>query len=83
LQTVSRLELSQQASLSQQLKRDRGTLRSSLANEGVVKLYKSYIRPIIEYTNDVWNPYLRKDIKLLEGVQRSATKLNKELRTKP
>ena len=40
----------------------------------MVQLFKSMVRPIIEYANVVWAPYLKKDIVLLESVQRHFTK---------
>ena len=38
-------------------------------------LYKSLVRPILEYAVPVWSPYLVKDIQLLEKVQRRASRI--------
>ena len=38
-------------------------------------LFTSIVRPILEYAAPVWNPYLKKHIDALEGVQRRATRL--------
>ena len=43
-------------------------------------LYKTYIRPHMEFAVQAWNPYLKKDIECLEKIQHRATKLVPELR---
>ena len=45
------------------------------SKETILALYKSLVRPHLEYCISVWNPYLAKDVKLIEGVQRRATKM--------
>lgn len=54
-----------------------------LTPEMVVKIFKTYIRPLLEYAFQIWSPYFIKDIVLLEKVQRSFTKLPKDLKSKP
>ena len=38
-------------------------------------LYKSLVRPHLEYRMQAWSPHLRKDIDLLEGIQCRATRM--------
>ena len=48
----------------------------------LLQTYKVYVRPILEYCQQVWCPYLSKDINEIEKVQRRATKLLVELSDK-
>ena len=38
-------------------------------------LYSTLVRPIIEYSNVIWAPHLRKHINMMEAVQRRATRM--------
>jgi ribonuclease P/MRP protein subunit RPP40 len=54
-----------------------------LTEDVFLKLYKSLVRPKLEYAVQAWRPHLQKDINLLEKVQRRATKLIYSLRINP
>jgi hypothetical protein len=40
----------------------------------LIRAFKSYVRPLLEYCTVVWNPWLVQDIRLIESVQRTFTR---------
>ena len=55
-----------------------GLIRRSfqyLDKETLCLLFKSIVRPLLEYGNTIWHPILKRDIDKIESVQRRATKL--------
>jgi len=45
-----------------------------LDNDEFLRVYKAFIRPLIEFSAAAWNPWLVRDIAELESVQRLATR---------
>ena len=48
----------------------------------IINLYKSYIRPVLEYGNITWGPQYILDQELIEKGQRKATKLMYDLQNR-
>jgi hypothetical protein len=48
------------------------------SKEIIIRLYKSLVRPHLEYCIQAWRPHLVKDIGILERVQRRATRMIEE-----
>ena len=55
----------------------------ALDEQMFLTLYKSKVRPILEYGSTVFSPMYKKDVIILEKVQRKATKAVKSLKDKP
>ena len=79
VQVTSDLKNSEQADIAaEKAIRVLGMLKNSFTLRDTIlwkRLYTNYVRPHLEFSIKVWNPYMKGDIKTFEQAQRRATRI--------
>ena len=74
------------AKMVKKANRQLGMISRAITNKNktnIMNLYKTLVRPILDYGAAVWNPYQKEDIQKIERVQRRATRMIQLIRKLP